>query len=100
MGSSSSTPACVYSDWTPWEPCVNGQTKRTRATGDPSKCTDVIETQSCQTPPETPCCKVCNNTSASFSLSQKEGEGKCYVDYGKIILLTNIIIIAILLLKK
>lgn len=106
MGSSpSKNTTCIYSEWSNWGPCVNGESKRTRNSGDPTNCFDVTQTQPCKEDKQTACCNVCNNSSSLLSYNEKQSDSnnKLSYNYGKTILLTNILIIilvVIILVRK
>jgi hypothetical protein len=102
MGSSpSKNTTCIYSEWSDWGPCVNGESKRIRNAGDPANCFDVTQTQPCKEDKQTSCCNVCNNSSSSslsYNEQQSDSNNKLSYNYGKPILLTNILIIILLVI--
>jgi hypothetical protein len=100
MGSSpSKNTTCIYSEWSDWGPCVNGESKRIRNAGDPANCFDVTQTQPCKEDKQTACCNVCNKSSSlSYNEQQSDSNNKLSYNYGKPILLTNILIIILLVI--
>jgi len=100
MGSSPSKNTCIYSEWSDWGPCVKGESKRIRNAGDPANCFDVTQTQPCKEDKQISCCNVCNNSSSSLSYKEQQSDSnnKLSYNYGKPILLTNILIIILLVI--